>query len=297
MNFFNVRQLNNVKCSYDTEIFAPEYFGTFYPKEYIAEDIKKDFVSSRPPGYKLGPVSPGSFSRLPDGVILSDDIYDESEIEVMVQLSLLQEIQDTEIIFLELGAGYGAQSLRMHGAVKNQVVPMRVKNCICVGVEGFPEYFQQLQNTFKINAVTGQAIFGGVSYEDGETPFYTKVGKGNYGCSVHSSGDITIPCFKLDTLIQKLGYPHIHVIDMDIQGLENLVVSNSEFILKGKVDYLKISIHDPKYPTFFLELLEDLYECILDIRQEPSPHFCEVKELNCKTYIADGLMIFRRRIK
>jgi FkbM family methyltransferase len=218
----------------------------------------------------------------------------ESAFEVNVLLSVLQQLPDPNMVFVEAGAGWGSQSLTITSAVKNQVVDMKVKNTLTFAVEAEPGHYQFLCETFLMNGIKGAPLFGALSDSIGWPSFYAqKPSADNYGQSLQSGGNINVPCFTVEYLVDTFKIDQIDLIHMDVQGEESKVIRGALPVIK-KINYLLVCPHHGPCINEITELLSPTHTCLLSLPARSGYH--DIPGFPLPVHLPqDGMMLWERR--
>lgn len=194
------------------------------------------------------------------------DVVDESYFERCVLASMLREIASETLVFVELGAGWGGQSLGVTQMVRNGMAP-GVEDTWCFAVEGEPGHHGFVCETFRVNSVAGTIVFGAVSDEVGWVKFYSKVPPArNYGQSIRASGNLLVPCFTVDHLVETFGLSHVDIVHMDVQGEEpKTLVGAKESMAAGIIDYMLVCPHYGTHEDEIVSLVEPYFDVVLSI--------------------------------
>ena len=218
----------------------------------------------------------------------------ESAFEIHVELSILEALPGPEMIFVELGAGWGGQTLTFHTAITNQVINTAVKKFTSYAVEAEPGHYQFLIETWIQNRIAGMPIFGAVSKEIGWQPFYAvKKPASNYGQALHPRGNITVPVFTLENLVSTFSLDEIDLVHMDVQGAEPDVLEGAISVLP-KIRYLIVCPHYPKHIAKISNLLTPTHELLIGLG--PASGYHAVEGFPLPVHMPqDGIMVWRRK--
>ena len=262
-------------------LFGNGWFGTSFSAEVMSNKLSAEMVMS---GHDVKP-----------------NYINETDFECMIHLSVLEDMRDENITFMEVGAGFGAQAIRVFGAIKSTVVPTIVKNIECVCIEAEPTHYKWLCDTFKINGISGVNIYGAMSNKLGYFPFLSiqKPDEQYGGTLCRDSRSYEVPCFTIDYLFDRFGWSKLHYIDMDIQGSEiDVLYGGMKSIEAGKIDYIKIATHRKEFNQQIRDLMSSYYEVVIDILvgSNASTDYLMFDGFNKLVYMPiDGLMLLKRK--
>lgn len=229
----------------------------------------------------------------------------ERELEVDIFLSILREIKDEEMTFVELGAGYADWCMALNGALRNNLVRTKVKSAVCYAIEAEPTHVEWSLKHFKQWKMKGDVVPCIISDKNEKCKFAVdKDPSSNYGQSVtytdsilRTAGNmlrrkmIELYSLKLDSLMKVKEIDKVHLIDMDVQGNEVRVVRGAmQTIEAGKIDYWKIGTHGGKYNRQLQKLLSSHYDLLVDIYPNSVG---EVDGLRAK--VQDGIQVYKRK--
>lgn len=172
----------------------------------------------------------------------------EGYIELQVFLNLVKSLKG-HVNFLELGAGRGDWCMALAGTVDFNLIDHEITSYQCVGVEAEPTHYDWMKTHFEEQEINAISVYGAISPYDGECQFYSVVDPAsNYGQSVRDDGNITVPCYTVDTLISKYGLDKVDIMHVDVQGAEYGMFQGMENTLKtGSVKYMIIGTHKPEF--------------------------------------------------
>lgn len=215
--------------------------------------------------------------------------------ESMCVLSILEDIHKKEITFMELGAGWGAQTADVVGVIRNKIVNTEIESVDCFAIEAEPFHFKWLQEMFLYNGIKAVSLFGAMDQNVGIGKFYAKVPSGDsYGQSLHDNGNLTVPTFSIDYLMDLYDLNHVDIIHMDVQGVEWRVLQGAnKAISEGLIDYFVIGTHGDHLHKPILNTLKD-YDCLVDMFPKSGMHEFEGFDMPINMAV-DGLMIFKRK--
>lgn len=191
----------------------------------------------------------------------------EREVEIQVFCNALSLIQAKEIRMFELGAGRGDWCLALAGVVDHGIIPLQASGYRCLALEGEPSHFAWTEEHFIKQRINGVAVHGAVSSQDGVCRFRAlKAPDESYGQGIdEKKGNIEVPCYTIDTLMEKYGFERLELIHMDVQGVEYEALKGARKALEeGRIDMLHIGTHGgdeldekiqhllgPRYETLF----------------------------------------------
>jgi FkbM family methyltransferase len=298
-----------------------ERFGSTDELYLLLVDISKvqhtaikqyDLKSLQP---KSGGEVPGGWKRLWNGCICpvkarsvvhgsasqkvhatKTESIDESQFELCCYLSILEEIKKDEITFMELGAGWGAQSTNITGIVNNKMAKTQVIRACCVAVEAEPSHYQWLYDTFRENKIQGFPVFGAVSNEVGFKNFWSEVPpEDSYGQSLKESGSVSVPAYTVDYLLETHRLDHVDILHMDVQGEEAHVVRGMmESLKSSKIDYLVIATHYPGANIEISDMLNPYMRTVVSLRKSSGMHTVQGFKLPVNIP-QDGFLLLKRK--
>ena len=146
----------------------------------------------------------------------------ERDVEIQVFCNALRCIDSSHVTMFELGAGRGDWCLAMAGIIDHRLIPLPARSYRCLALEGEPSHFSWTSEHFVRQAINGIAVHGAAARQDGVCRFRAlKAPDESYGQGVdHDKGNIVVPCYSIDMLMERYGFEHLNLIHMDVQGEE-----------------------------------------------------------------------------
>lgn len=194
-------------------------------------------------------------------------VVDESHFELCVLASMLRDITSETLVFMELGAGWGGQSLNVTQMVRNRVASTWIRDTWCFAVEAEPGHHGFVCETFRVNNIPGVVLFGAVSDSLDWVKFYSKrPPAANYGQSIRASGNLLVPCFTVDYLVETFGLTHVDILHMDVQGHEPQSLKGAQrSIARGIIDHMLVCPHYGTSKAEIVSLVERDFEIVMSI--------------------------------
>lgn len=226
-------------------------------------------------------------------------------------LSILADMKRDEVNFIELGAGWGRICLNMAGAIDFKVIECNPTQYRCLAVEAEPVHYEWLQEHFKAQNINGNTVFGAVSNKNGTCRFnaYSRpdyeygqamiplIGRRGIP-SIHNlrklitGKTVKVPMYTLDHLVQKYGFDHVDIVQMDVQGAEcDVIKGATNSIKEGMIDYLLINIHNDDFSTLLNSRLSEKYELVLDLKRVSLGVLEGFPPVDCH----DGIQLYKRK--
>jgi len=217
----------------------------------------------------------------------------ESAFELCVELSILEAIKRPDMVLVELGAGWGGQTLNFATAVRSQVVDMAAKSVYSYAIEAEPGHYGFLCETFLENQIEGLPIFGAIADKVGWVHFYAvHPSADNYGQAINPKGNIEVPCFTLENLVEVFKIDHIDLVHMDIQGAEPEAIKGALSII-GRIDYLLVCPHYEGHEGQITKMLSATHNLILS--HGPRSGYHEIEGFDLPVHQPqDGIMVWER---
>ena len=217
----------------------------------------------------------------------------ESHFERCVEFSILEAIRRPAMIFIEVGAGWGGQTLGIVTAVRSQVIDTAVKSVYSYAIEAEPGHYGFLCETFLENKIEGLPIFGAVADKVDWVRFYAvHPSADNYGQAINPKGNIEVPCFTLSSLAETFHIDHIDLVHMDIQGAEPEAIKGALSII-DKIDYLLVCPHYEGHKEQIMKMLSPTHNLILS--HGPRSGYHEIEGFDLPIHQPqDGVMVWER---
>jgi len=220
----------------------------------------------------------------------------ERDVEIQVFLNALKMIQAPKIRMFELGAGRGDWCLALAGVVDNKLAPLMATSYQCLAVEGEPSHYQWTREHFEKQNINGQAVHGAVGGADGTVRFRAhKAPDESYGQGIDlQKGNIEVPCFTIDTLMQEHGFEHLELIHMDVQGVEFEALQGARRALEGgRIDMMHIGTHGgDELDDKILDLLGPSWETLFRV---PAAAGLVDTPWGQANFPKDGILLVRRK--
>lgn len=211
------------------------WYGYFQMEKVISEVKKqRDKVSHK--------VSDGS--ELKEA---GEPLIGEGYLEQQFFLNIIQSLEG-RVDMMELGAGRGDWCLATAGVIDFKLIDTKATSYCCLAVEAEPTHYEWTRSHFEEQGLNATAVHGAVWSQDGECSFYsTEDPASTYGQSVRSDGNLRVPCYTVDTLMEKYGFDKVDFMHVDIQGAEYEMLKGMKKALEnGSLKYMMIGMHRPE---------------------------------------------------
>ncbi|MFC1869961.1 FkbM family methyltransferase [Chloroflexota bacterium] len=236
----------------------------------------------------------------------------EGEFERDCFLTVLADIKREHVNMFELGAGWGRMCLTLAGVIDYGLTPLIPKSYRCLAVEGEPTHYQWAKEHFEIHNINGIVVHGAVSDKNGKCRFRVNRDPAScYGQNIDSQsflempnrhmlrrliskikGSVTVPMYTADRLVQKYGFDHVDILQMDVQGAEDKVMLGAaESVKNDLIDYLLIGIHRRELNDVLRQMLSPKFDLIVDIYRESVGTMAGFPPISCH----DGIQLYKRK--
>ncbi len=219
----------------------------------------------------------------------------ERDVEIQVFRNALGLIDAPQITMFELGAGRGDWCLALAGVVQHGLVPLKATSYRCLALEGEPTHYAWTAEHFAKQGLNGVAVHGAVSDRDGTCRFRAhKAPDESYGQGVDEQGNIEVPCYTVDTLMERHGFQELQLIHMDVQGMEYAALLGAQHALKeGRIHMLHIGTHGgDELDEKIIALLGPAWEVLFRV---PASAGLVDTPFGQANFPKDGILLMRRR--
>ncbi len=226
--------------------------------------------------------------------VTTDDptLKGEGYIEQQVFLNILKSLKG-HVDFFELGAGRGDWCLALAGVVDFNLIDHEITSYKCLGVEAEPTHFEWMKTHFEEQQINAIPIHGAVSLKTGKCSFYSMVDPASdYGQSVRDDGNLTVPCYTVDYLIDKYSFEKIDLMHIDIQGAEYDMFLGMEEAFKNRtVKHMMIGTHRPGMNEDIIEYVKPYgYEALFSVGVRTA--VCD-SPFGRASFPVDGLLVLK----
>ena len=168
----------------------------------------------------------------------------ESLVEASALISVIRESSGHEFRFLELGAGWGRQSLAIAGIIDNLKIGGPTYKGIAVEAE--PQHYQWLVETIRRNSVPILPLYAAVSGTCDWAHFKAGFADTWYGQSLNRHGELKVAQYNLDYITGTFGLGGgLDLIHMDVQSAEVAVLKGgAKTIAETRVIYIGLHNND-----------------------------------------------------
>lgn len=197
-----------------------------------------------------------------------EPLIGEGYLEQQFFLNIIQSLEG-RVDMMELGAGRGDWCLATAGVIDFKLVDTQATSYRCLAVEAEPIHYEWTKIHFEEQGLNATAVHGAVWSENGECSFYAKEDPAShYGQSIRPDGNLTVPCYTVDTLMEKHGFDKVDFMHVDIQGAEYEMLKGMKKALEnGSIKYMMIGTHRPEMNDRLMGALELYgYEIIFSAR-------------------------------
>jgi hypothetical protein len=194
-------------------------------------------------------------------ITTGEPLKDEGYIERQLFFNILKQLKG-DVTLLELGAGRGDWCLALTGIVDFNLIDTDISSYKCIAVEAEPTHYEWTKAHFEEQGIKGaQALHGAISSKNGECKFYsTEDPASTYGQAITENGNLTVPCYTVDYLIDKYSLSKVDIVHVDIQGAEyDMLLGATEALSKGTIKYMLIGTHSPDMNEKIIEYVKPFH--------------------------------------
>ena len=220
----------------------------------------------------------------------------EGVLECFAIYTILEELAGKDINVFELGAGTGVVSLMVSGAIRFNTQNLKPTSARVLAVEAEPNHYGWMTQHMQRQNINATTVFGAIGSRQGNYRFNaTADPQANYGQSVNEEkGNIVVPAHSIDSLSEEYGFDHIHLLHMDVQGMEvEALRGASRSLRNGNIDYIIIGTHGLELENQLKQLLFPTHELLIE---QPAGQSLKLDYFETKFIsLTDGVLVFKRR--
>lgn len=190
-----------------------------------------------------------SFGRVGTGPKEGEaDLLEQSAIFCGIDYSIDYLGKTGEVVVVEIGAGWGRQTIRAAGYCKSIGQDIQA-----YAVEADPTHYDWLCQTIRYNNVNCVPLYGAMCDKVGWSKFRRSTDPANdYGqMLIEHKGNTNVyhvPTLSLAWLFKTFQLSHIHVLHMDAQGAETSIIAGALDYL-SQIDNIIIGTHGDSHNT------------------------------------------------
>lgn len=199
--------------------------------------------------------------------LLEEAPYSAFALETRALLSIMACYPDEPFVFMELGSGRAPWCLSVAGVIRYGLLPSPPKSGFTLALEADPTHFEWTKTHLSENNILSLAIHGAIGSKPGQCRFQTSPDPAAHmGQHISENGDIKVPVFTIDGLMEQASQKHVHAIHMDVQGEEAKAVCGARHALKEKaIDYFIVGTHGEKVEQELKELLAPTHDLVVEL--------------------------------
>jgi len=214
----------------------------------------------------------------------------EGVIERQFFFNILKTLKGHVNLF-ELGAGRGDWCLALAGIVDFNLIDHEISSYKCLAVEAEPTHFEWTKTHFEEQQINAIPVHGAITSQNGECQFYSMVDPAsNYGQSVRPDGNITVPSYTVDYLMNKYGFDTVDIMHVDIQGAEyDMLLGMTATLTQKRIKYMMIGTHRPELNEMIIQYVKKFdYEPLFSVVVNSGP--CDTP-FGKALFPVDGLLV------
>lgn len=216
----------------------------------------------------------------------------EGYIEQQIFLNLIKSLKGHVNLF-ELGAGRGDWCLALAGIVDFNLIDHEITSYRCLAVEAEPVHFEWTKMHFEEQSINAKPIYGAVTSKVGECQFYSVVDPAsNYGQSIRDDGNLKVPCYTVDYLMNKYKFDIVDILHSDVQGAEyDMILGATEALKKKAIKYMMIGTHKLGINEQIIDYVKPYgYEFLFSVNVHEGP--CD-SPFGKALFPVDGLLVLK----
>ena len=216
----------------------------------------------------------------------------ENWFEDHLLIHVLQNVKNKTLNMIELGAGFGGPALTIAGLIDNTDISPTIQDYKILAIEAEPTHAQWCKEIFekqKLNNCT--ALHAAAATTDGTIGFHAGNAATNYGQSI--GGSYQVPCYRVQTLMDKYEYESLDFLHMDVQGYEQHIVPDCAPLL-DKINFIFVGTHSQHVHNGLVKEFESAgtHRVLVDLPPFQTTIYGEFGPITCN----DGI-IFCERLK
>lgn len=216
----------------------------------------------------------------------------ESYIEQQIFLNIIKSLKGP-VNFFELGAGRGDWCLALAGIIDFNLIDHEITSYKCIAIEAEPAHYEWTKVHFEEQQINAIPVYGAIFSENGKCKFYSIIDPASdYGQSIRDDGNLTVPCYTVDYLIDKYQFNKVDIMHVDVQGAEYEMLLGATKALKNKtIKYMIIGTHRPELNGQIIEYVKPYgYESLFSVGINSGP--CDTP-FGKAIFPVDGLLVLK----
>lgn len=223
------------------------------------------------------------------------DGYSAHTLEQFCFLSILEEIGHKHVNLFELGCGRAPWCLALASATMHRFIDPSPSSYRTLAVEAEPIHYLWARKHLRCQDINSEIIYAAMHSFIGSCRFAADTNPAEHmGQAVSDTGNIIVPTVTIDHLRKKYNFDRIHILHMDIQGMEVEALKGAvQSLEQGLIDYLIIGTHGKEIEKTTRSMLAPSHELILEL---PSLGILSIEGISrsFRSY-DDGVQLFRRK--
>lgn len=223
----------------------------------------------------------------------------ERQFESLLFLSMIDNIDKSQVEMFELGAACGDWSLALAGIIDFGLIPCKQLKYRCLALEPEPVHYMWMVEHFQKQGINAIPVYGAIRDYNGTCEIdVTDNPADSYGQDVLSSQrlrkiakkflrktrisrvtnrvrylsmgpdrkGLRVPCFTVDKLMADFAFDRLDILHMDVQYSEVEAIKGArKAIERGSIDFIKIETHTSELHRKLENILSADYNAIINL--------------------------------
>jgi len=284
----SVSSIRGRRCSFVLKEYVPEVTIDFDPPQ------SKGWERQWHGYYQMTKTSTDQ-NRAKMERIFPEDHYNNFALEIFCFLSVLGEIGNGHVNFFELGSGRAPWCMALAGACRFNLTANSLSSYRALALEAEPTHYRWSHGHLSKQNINAVAVWGAVGSTLGCCSFMANTDPAAHmGQAVRDDGNIVVPCYTIDLLRETFFFDRIHLMHMDVQGMECEALKGAkESLAKGLIDYIIIGTHGQQIEQQLKSLLLDTHDLVVEL---PTRGVLNIPGFKKQfRSLDDGVHLYRRR--
>lgn len=223
-----------------------------------------------------------------------DDAIPAGDLELPATLHALTQAPGEPFYMLELGAGFGVQCMLAASYVQLEGLPDGPSSLHVAAIDAEPNHYRWTRETLLAQEIDAQVHFGAITDSNGMARFMMhKPPNISYGQALKPKGNFAVPTYSLERYLEMTGFPHVHLLHLDVQGSEvDVLRAAHRSRVAGRIDYILVGTHSEAIEEELREILAPTHELLIEV-----PIKREIHIPSLGVHVAapvDGFQFYRR---